>query len=486
MKRVILLNICLLMTMMLHSTVEKTVDVSAGGSLSLVLSETELSTITNLTIRGTIDARDFKTIRDNMDHLNSLDISAVMIEGYSGTSGTNEAGLITYPANTIPEYAFYNSNRNNGKIGLSTITLPSSVTAIGDFSFCGCRGLTSITIPSSVLSIGNSAFQYCSKLASLTFRPVSNISIIGDYAFDSCCGLTGVLSIPSSVASIGVAAFQYCSNLTSLTFEMPSRINAIENSAFESCSGLTGALTIPASVKTIGKYAFYGCSHFTLVANSSLGASLGGGVSFKCNNLISLDSYPTHPTNITSSANVYRNVDNSFLKASSSAISTPAEQSGDLLYLEESPYFTLSFSRTTVAASSNSIAVVDVKSNITWTAVSDKPWLTVSQGATGNGTLTLTASANPSIITRAATVTVSGPGVTSQTIKVTQAGLIQVAISSPSVTLSKVYDGNNSVVVSPGVLSGVAEADGTDIGLVATGTYDNAKVGTGKTITVKY
>ena len=243
---------------------------------------------------------------------------------------------------------------------------------------------------------------------------------------------------------------------------------------------------IIASVKTIGKYAFYGCSHFTLVANSSLGASLGGGVSFKCNNLISLDSYPTHPTNITSSANVYRNVDNSFLKASSSAISTPAEQSGDLLYLEESPYFTLSFSRTTVAASSNSIAVVDVKSNITWTAVSDKPWLTVSQGATGNGTLTLTASANPSIITRAATVTVSGPGVTSQTIKVTQAGLIQVAISSPSVTLSKVYDGNNSVVVSPGVLSGVAEADGTDIGLVETGTYDNAKVGTGKTITVKY
>ena len=44
------------------------------------------------------------------------------------------------------------------------ITIPDSVTSIGNSAFLGCSGLTSITIPDSVTSIGDRAFYGCSGL----------------------------------------------------------------------------------------------------------------------------------------------------------------------------------------------------------------------------------------------------------------------------------------------------------------------------------
>ncbi len=57
--------------------------------------------------------------------------------------------------------------------GLTSITIPSSVTSIGHSAFSGCSGLISITIPESVTSIGSYAFDGCSGLASVTFSDTS-------------------------------------------------------------------------------------------------------------------------------------------------------------------------------------------------------------------------------------------------------------------------------------------------------------------------
>ncbi|MBQ4143359.1 MAG: leucine-rich repeat domain-containing protein, partial [Thermoguttaceae bacterium] len=50
-----------------------------------------------------------------------------------------------------------------GCTSLTSVTIPNSVTSIGNYAFFLCKSLTSVTIPESVTSIGNSAFIGCSK-----------------------------------------------------------------------------------------------------------------------------------------------------------------------------------------------------------------------------------------------------------------------------------------------------------------------------------
>ena len=71
-------------------------------------------------------------------------------------------------------------------------------------AFYWCHDLTSVTIPSSVTSIGESAFYDCRSLTSVTIP--SSVTSIGYHAFSKCSGLTSV-TIPSSVTSIGYHAF---------------------------------------------------------------------------------------------------------------------------------------------------------------------------------------------------------------------------------------------------------------------------------------
>ena len=70
------------------------------------------------------------------------------------------------------------------------MTIPSSVTSIGNSAFSECSGLTSVTIPSSVTSIRESVFYGCSGLTSVTIP--SSVTYIGKSAFSGCSGLTSV------------------------------------------------------------------------------------------------------------------------------------------------------------------------------------------------------------------------------------------------------------------------------------------------------
>ena len=87
----------------------------------------------------------------------------------------------------------------------------SGLSSIGDRDFYECSGLTSVTIPNSVTSIDNSAFEGCSGLTSVTIP--NSVTSIGYSAFYGCSGLTSV-TIPNSVTSIGIYAFYGCSGLT--------------------------------------------------------------------------------------------------------------------------------------------------------------------------------------------------------------------------------------------------------------------------------
>jgi hypothetical protein len=197
--------------------------------------------------------------------------------------------VVTIPTNingltvtSIGEGAFDGS-------GLTSVTIPNSVTSIADDAFVQCNSLTGLTIGDSVTNIGDGAFEECRSLANVTI-PNSVISI-GIYAFIECSSLTniavdaanpnyrstnGVLfdkdqatliqypsgltnssyTIPSSVTSIGFAAFGGCPRLTSVT--IPNSVTSIGDLAF-SLTSLT-SVTIPDSVTNIGAEAFQFCS----------------------------------------------------------------------------------------------------------------------------------------------------------------------------------------------------------------------------------
>ena len=100
--------------------------------------------------------------------------------------------------------------------GLTSITIPSSVTSLGDYCFEGCSRLTSITIPSSVTSLSESCFHGCSGLTSITIP--SSVTSLGEACFYYCKRLTSI-TIPSSVTSLGGYCFYNCENLKTVYFK---------------------------------------------------------------------------------------------------------------------------------------------------------------------------------------------------------------------------------------------------------------------------
>ena len=126
------------------------------------------------------------------------------------------------------------------------VILPDGLTAIKDFAFDKLKSLTSITIPDSVTSIGYCAFQNCTGLTSITMQ--DSVTSIGDAAFSGCTSLTSV-TILDSVTSIGVEAFLGCTELSSVI--LGNSVSSIGEYAFDICN--LKSIIIPISVTSIGK-----------------------------------------------------------------------------------------------------------------------------------------------------------------------------------------------------------------------------------------
>ena len=257
--------------------------------------------------------------------------------GYEAFEGCR--GLTTLNFNAINCQDF---SSNPFGTALTTVNIGDSVQRIPANFVSGCDVLTSITIPNSVTSIGNSAFEDCSSLTTLNFNAINcqdfnyyylpfrgtslttvnigdsvqripanfvrgcsgltsvsiptGVTSIGNGAFNGCSGLTSI-TIPTGVTFIGNSAFNGCSGLTSVT--IPTGVTSIENRAFYNCSGLT-SVTIPNSVTSIGESAFSGCSDLTSVSIPTGVTSIGGGAFYGCNNLSSITSLAMTPPAISS------------------------------------------------------------------------------------------------------------------------------------------------------------------------------------------
>ena len=191
----------------------------------------------------------------------------------------------------IPDYAFYNCT------GLTSVTIPNSVTNIGIDAFYGTTWYNNQ--PDGLIYAGLNAYKYKGKMPTNTSITIKQGTVaISQSAFSGCSGLVSI-TIPNSVTSIGCPAFSGCSGLTSMKVEsgntkydsrdncnaiietasntlvagckntdIPNSVTSIGNSAFSDCYDLA-SVTIPNSVTSIGDRAFYQCYALTSVTLNS-------------------------------------------------------------------------------------------------------------------------------------------------------------------------------------------------------------------------
>lgn len=255
----------------------------------------------------------------------------------------NESYVIPSTVTTIAENSFSFSY-------VTELTIPDSVTVIGNFAFREAYSIGSVIIPENITHIGDYAFMECYFLDEVYF--MGNAPILGEASFDpnNCPGLklyyiegkegwtsptwngyrtatwdpdaffnvaypveggniyfdknTGTIisadsgitaaNIPSkidgvTVSRIGLEAFMSCSELKSVT--IPSCVTEIGSAAFMFCSSLT-SVTIPGN---IGSGAFAFCSQLTSVTISSGVTTIGNGAFEYCERLTSV----TIPASVT-------------------------------------------------------------------------------------------------------------------------------------------------------------------------------------------
>jgi len=228
-------------------------------------------------------------------------------------------GLLPDTLTRLGNYAFANCE------SITSITIPSSVTEMGDNPFVGCSdeldleiedngaapyftqgnclisrqdnllvtGFSDSSIPDFIVTIGNRAFF---EKGIVTIVLPETLRSIKAYAFASCGDLTG-LELPPGIEEIDKSSFSDCISLETVT--IPDRYrndNIYRNiilgeSIFEGCVALT-SVELPESFTTISARMFYGCSSLTTIDLSSM-TSIGEYAFSDCSSLTVIVLLPT-------------------------------------------------------------------------------------------------------------------------------------------------------------------------------------------------
>lgn len=248
------------------------IDCPEAGTLKecIAAAGKDYTKVKNLKVTGTIDARDFYMMRDEMTALQSINLKEVEIAAYRGI----DSNYVSFNANEIPDNVFANKStlirfvfpENITKIGGSafsqtnlsgSLVIPNGVTEIGTWAFSNCPFGGTLTLPRSLKIIRDNAFSGIDCIGPLDIP--NTVTHIYASAFGGCSGFTGQLKLPDGLHFLGPCAFEGCSGFTgSLT--IPSQIKRIETSCFNNCSGLNGTLSLPKGLTEIENYAFARCS----------------------------------------------------------------------------------------------------------------------------------------------------------------------------------------------------------------------------------
>ena len=166
--------------------------------------------------------------------------------------------------------------RYNIKDGVTQVSVPNNVRAIGNEAFMGDKTLERIYIPGSVKAIGAKAFYGCSRLMEINIQ--EGTEEIKDSAFAMCTGLQRV-QLPSSLRSLGNGAFAGDGALDNFAIAEGNRSLFLNDNVIydrnstriiEMVPGRQGeSYDMPFTVKSIAPYAFWGAEHLKNVRVSN-------------------------------------------------------------------------------------------------------------------------------------------------------------------------------------------------------------------------
>ena len=187
-----------------------------------------------------------------------------------------------YTVTTVQSNAFKDNE-------ITSISLPNTISVMGDACFESCSRLESVTLPAGLTSLGNSCFYDCRNLASVTLP--EGITTLGVNCFYRCTSLTPV-TLPEGIEELGYQCFYGCTSLESVV--LPGSLRTIGNNCFYDCSALKSVM-FGGSIGALPEKCFYGCTSLESIALPEGVKELGENCFYRCSNLASV----TLPESIT-------------------------------------------------------------------------------------------------------------------------------------------------------------------------------------------
>jgi len=159
-------------------------------------------------------------------------------------------------------YSVYGCNTSAivGEIEILEAVYDLPVKSIDSSVFADCVGLTGVTMPNSVTNIGENAFYGCKQLEEVQFS--SALETVGEYAFYGCENLMEIV-LPDATKDVGAYSFVGCVSITELV--VGDGVTSIGKQAFLGCEALM-SVTLGKSLKKVDYYAFADCKSLTNVS----------------------------------------------------------------------------------------------------------------------------------------------------------------------------------------------------------------------------
>lgn len=244
-----------------YVVVPKTVNAIAGSSSKNIFGSSSDSTLKYITLHrntttiGSYALYGCKTLT-GISHSDGV----VALGGYA-MAGCVE--LVKYRFAPYTQSVGNNAFASDTKLGSVTNFENTKVSQVAQNVFSQCSSLISISLPNTITAIGDGAFEGCSKLTSIDLSKTKTTTI-GTSAFASC-GNLGTIILPTTLTIIGTSAFKDDTNLRSVQNLEKTIVSTINKNAFLECKNLS-SVKLPQTLSTLGESAFEGCSNLTAVS----------------------------------------------------------------------------------------------------------------------------------------------------------------------------------------------------------------------------